>query len=169
MSHSVPACHRCSTWFRQVSALYFSSEMLQIKKLRKRSRGTKLFFKQAKKEKEEEEKKKKETIPVVSDWQILCDRLRSSCPGARQPNAWWHRCSPWQTPVYLSSEKRWSKMKNLPQLDNLSVRSKKWPPTLKRTEPLCHLHRLNRACPSHQVTSLQKQSSSGGSGRCRHC
>lgn len=33
--------------------------MLQIKKLRKHSRGTKLFFKQAKKEKEEEGKKKK--------------------------------------------------------------------------------------------------------------
>lgn len=32
--------------------------MLQIKKLRKRSRGTKLFFKQAKKEKEEEKKKR---------------------------------------------------------------------------------------------------------------
>lgn len=31
--------------------------MLQIKKLRKRSRGTKLFFKQAKKEKEEKKKR----------------------------------------------------------------------------------------------------------------
>lgn len=43
------------------------------------------------------------------------------------------------------------------------------PPTWEHTVPLCHLHKLNRACQPHQTAGLGRRSSSEGSEHCRHC